>query len=313
MATRALVTGAAGFAGSHLTELLAANAGAFDVVAWHRPGAPPPASIRGVRWQAVDMLDSRSVRRAVAESRPEHIYHCAGAAHVGRAWDNTESTFVINVRGTHHLLEALTAARLGCRVLIPGSALVYAATERPIAETDRLMPAGPYGVSKLAQEMFASHVNGAIEVLVARAFNHIGPRQDSSFAASGFARQIAEIEAGRAAPAIDVGNLRTRRDLTDVRDTVRAYVAIVDHGRPRRPYNVCSGRAISTGEVLDNLIARAKTSVAVRPDSARFRPSDTPLVVGDPSRIRSELGWSAEIPIERTLDDILDYWRARAR
>jgi GDP-4-dehydro-6-deoxy-D-mannose reductase len=146
-------------------------------------------------------------------------------------------------------------------------------------------------------------------VTIARAFNHFGPRQDPHFVASGFARRIADIEKGRWEPEISVGNLDAQRDLTDVRDTVRAYRLILERGQPARPYNVCSGRAITIRHLLDQLIARARVRVAVRIDPARYRPNDAPLLLGDPSRVREELGWTPEIPIEQTLDDLLDYWR----
>jgi GDP-4-dehydro-6-deoxy-D-mannose reductase len=148
-----------------------------------------------------------------------------------------------------------------------------------------------------------------VQVMIARAFNHMGPRQDPMFAASGFARRIADIERGRWAPEISVGNLNAKRDLTDVRDMVRAYELIVERGEPGRAYNVCSGRAIAIHDLLDMLIARAKVPVTITHDPARYRPHDLPLLVGDPTRIHSELGWTAETPIERTVDDLLEYWR----
>ena len=117
--------------------------------------------------------------------------------------------------------------------------------------------------------------------------------------------------AGRWAPEISVGNLEARRDLTDVRDTVRAYQLILERGEPGRPYNVCSGRAIAIRDLLDRLIARARVPVAVKVDPARYRPNDTPLLLGDPARLRDELGWTPEIPIEQTLDDLLEYWRTQ--
>ena len=130
-------------------------------------------------------------------------------------------------------------------------------------------------------------------------------------AASGFARRIADIELGRWAPEISVGNLEARRDLTDVRDTVRAYQLILERGRPGHPYNVCSGRAIPIRELLDMLIARARVPVAVKVDPTRYRPNDTPILLGNPARLRDELGWTAEIPMEQTLDDLLEYWRRK--
>jgi GDP-4-dehydro-6-deoxy-D-mannose reductase len=309
MPTTTLVTGAAGFAGSHLLDLLAHDGA--GIVAWHRPGGAPPREVRGARWEAVDLHDRDAVDTAIARTRPSAVYHCAGAAHVGRSWESTESTFATNVRGTHHLLLALEHAAASARVLIPSSALVYASVDEALTEDHPLVPDSPYGLSKLAQEMLGSRTNGPLAVTIARAFNHFGPRQDPYFVASGFARRIADIEHGRWEPQISVGNLDARRDLTDVRDTVRAYRLILERGQPGRPYNVCSGRAITIRELLDRLIARARVPVEVRVDPARYRPNDTPLLLGDPSRLRDELGWTAEIPIEQTLDDLLEYWRHR--
>jgi GDP-4-dehydro-6-deoxy-D-mannose reductase len=308
MSIATLVTGAAGFAGGHLLDGLAADG--VEVVAWHRPGGKPPRQLPGTRWEGVDLLDPAQVDAAVARTRPSVVYHCAGAAHVGRAWGSSEPTFAVNVRGTHHLLQALERAALPARVLVPSSALVYAASARALAEDDPLLPSSPYGLSKLAQEMLAARANGTLSATIARPFNHVGPRQDPHFAASGFARRIADIERGLWAPEISVGNLDARRDLTDVRDTVRAYRLIVERGVAGRPYNVCSGRAFAIGDLLDRLLSRARVTIAIRLDPARLRPNDTPLLVGDPGRLRDELGWTAEIPIDRTLDDLLAYWRA---
>jgi GDP-4-dehydro-6-deoxy-D-mannose reductase len=158
--------------------------------------------------------------------------------------------------------------------------------------------------------MLVRHAGPGVTVTVARAFNHVGPRQNPHFSASGFARRIADIERGRWAPTIAVGNLSARRDLTDVRDTVRAYRLIAERASHGDRFNVCSGRAILVGDLLDMMIARARVPVRIEPDPARYRPNDTPLIVGDPGRIRSALGWTPEIPIEKTIDDILDYWRS---
>ena len=308
MSNAILVTGAAGFAGSHLVDRLAGDGA--DLVAWHRPGGAPPRPAPRTRWEPVDLLDANAVAAAIARLRPSAVYHCAGAAHVGRSWDSTESTFATNVRGTHHLLQALERAGGDVRVLIPSSALVYANASEALTEEHPLVPGSPYGLSKLAQEMLGRRTNGPLAVTIARAFNHLGPRQDPQFVASGFARRIADIEKGRWEPEISVGNLDACRDLTDVRDTVRAYTMILERGTPGRPYNVCSGRAITMRHLLDLLRARARVPVTVKVDPARYRPNDTPLLLGDPSRLRGELGWTPAIPLEQTLDDLLEYWRA---
>jgi GDP-4-dehydro-6-deoxy-D-mannose reductase len=309
MSSEILVTGAAGFAGSHLVDRLVGDGAA--VVAWHRPGGAPPRDTPRTRWEAVDLLDADAVAAAIARVRPSAVYHCAGAAHVGRSWDSTASTFATNVRGTHHLLQALERAGAPARVLVPSSALVYASANEALTEDHPLIPGSPYGLSKLAQEMLARRTNGLLGVTIARSFNHVGPRQDPQFVASGFARRIADIEKGRWEPEISVGNLDAKRDLTDVRDTVRAYTLILEKGTPGRPYNVCSGRAITMRHLLDLLLARARVPVTVKIDPARYRPNDTPLLLGDPSRVHADLGWAAEIPLEQTLDDLLEYWRTQ--
>jgi GDP-4-dehydro-6-deoxy-D-mannose reductase len=307
----ALVTGAAGFAGSHLVEHLS-NEG-LDVVAWHKPGGHTPASANGhvIRSEAVDLLDREAVRQALERARPGSVYHCAGAAHVGKSWDNAESTFAVNVRGTHHLVEGLRDLTIKAPVLVPSSAMVYAASDSAISEAHQISPSSPYALSKLAQELVGSGNPGGPDVFIARAFNHFGPRQDPWFVASGFARRIADIEAGRWAPEIAVGNLESKRDLMDVRDTVRAYRLIVERGVAGRPYNVCTGRALAIHDLLHMMLARARVPIAVKTDPARYRPNDQPIVLGDPRRIQDELGWRAEIPVEQTIDDLLAFWRAR--
>lgn len=308
MAGLPLVTGATGFAGGHLVDHLLETAP--EIAAWGNPrGRPVPrAGDQRIRWDAVDLLDADAVRAALAELRPGAVYHCAGVPHVAASWSDRTHALRVNVIGTHHVLDALRRERLACPVLVTGSALVYRPSAAPLAEDDPLGPADPYGVSKLAQEMLAARAR-EVPVFLARPFNHAGPRQSSEFVTASFARQIAEIEAGLRDPVLRVGNLSARRDLTDVRDTVRAYRLLVERGRPCRPYNVCSGIAYRVADVLHALIALARAPVTIEQDPRRLRPSDHPLILGDRSRITSEVGWRPEIPIERTLADLLDYWR----
>src|SRR5436190_6845036 len=218
MSGSTIVTGAAGFAGSHLLDLLAADG--VDVVAWHRPGGHPPREVPGVRWRAVDLLDQRAVLRAVDDAAPGVVYHCAGAAHVGQSWGKAAATLRANVLGTHSVVEALRTAAPDARLLVTSSALVYGPSVHAIDETQPIRPANPYGLSKVAQEMVAWGEGGHPHTFIARPFNHFGPRQEPTFVSAAFARQIARIEAGLCAPEIHVGNLEALRDLTDVRDTV---------------------------------------------------------------------------------------------
>jgi GDP-4-dehydro-6-deoxy-D-mannose reductase len=304
-----LVTGAAGFAGSHLVDALLARGA--QVAAWgHRGGSGQPhATDTRVSWTAIDLLDRDAVQRTLAATRPSVVYHCAGVAHVGDAWSAPARALEVNALGTHHVLEGVREAGLSCPVLVTGSALVYRPSTQPLSEDGAIGPADPYGVSKLAQEMLALRAQHG-PVFIARPFNHAGPRQSPSYSTSSFARQIAEIEAGRSAPVLRVGNLESRRDITDVRDTVLAYLAMVARGQPARPYNVCSGRAYRVRDLLDLLVGLSRVPISIEVDPARLRPSDNPVVAGDRSRLTSETGWAPEIPIERTLADLLEFWRS---
>lgn len=313
----ALVTGAAGFAGSHLLDrLLATLPDDQPIVAWRRPGGRPPRQLPPrVTWAEVDVLDADAVASAIAASRPCAVYHCAGSPHVASSWSDTLVPLELNVLGTHSVLLALESHAPDARLVVPASALVYRQSDDRLDESAPVLPRTPYGLSKLAQEMLvlrASETRGA-QAVVARPFNHIGPRQEPSFVASGFARQIAEAEIGLREAVIRVGNLEARRDLTDVRDTVRAYQALAEHGTPGRVYNVCSGQAHRIGDLLDRLLGLARVRVRVEVDPERLRPSDHPVLVGDPCRIEREIGWRPEIPIEQTLADLLDEWRGRVR
>ena len=306
-----LVTGAAGFAGSHLLDLLLAR---HDrVVAWRRPGigADVQARYPQVEWLELELLDRGAVRDTLAALAPAVLYHLAGAPHAGQSWGSSADTLAINVLATHHILDGIRLAHLPTRVVIPSSAYVYRPADHALGEVDPLEPANPYAISKIATELAAQRATShdAIPVVVARSFNHLGPRQDASFFGSAVARQIAQIEAGTLEPVILVGNLEARRDFTDVRDTVRAYVALAERGTPGRIYNVCSGRARMVRELLDGLTGLSRVAVTVRQDPDRFRPNDTPLLLGDPSRIAAEVGWTPEIPFPQTLQDLLDYWR----
>jgi len=306
-----IVTGAAGFAGSHLLDLLAADG--VDVVAWHRPDGHQPREVAGVKWRAVDLLDRQAVLRAVGDAAPAVVYHCAGAAHVGQSWGKAAATLRVNVLGTHSIVEALRTAAPDARLLITSSALVYGPSVDAIDETHPISPVNPYGLSKVAQEMVAWGEGGHRHTYIARPFNHFGPRQDSSFVSAAFARQIARIEAGLVGPEIQVGNLEALRDLTDVRDTVRAYRLIVERGVAGRPYNVCTGKAVAVDTLLNTLISLARVAVRIVPDPSRYRPNDTPVVLGNPARANRELGWTATIPVEQTAHDLLDYWRDQVR
>ena len=301
-----LVTGATGFAGSHLVDrLLISHA---RIAAWsHRAPSSGEREDSRVLWQRVDVLDRSAIQRALAEVQPQTIYHLAGLPHVAEAWTNSGRALQVNALGTHHLLEAVRQVVPTARVVVAGSALVYRPAAAALTEDAAIAPADPYGVSKLAQEMMAELAS--TPVIRTRPFNHAGPRQSDAFVTSSFARQIAEIEAGVREPVLRVGNLDAQRDITDVRDTVRAYELLAASGVADRVYNICSGTAYRVGDLLDRLLRLARARVTVERDPSRLRPSDNPVVLGDPARLQTQTGWRAEIPIETTLADLLGWWR----
>jgi GDP-4-dehydro-6-deoxy-D-mannose reductase len=306
-----LVTGAAGFVGTHLLDVLCVRDS--PVIGWRRPSVPHPNPSPLATWLDVELLDRSAVARALADARPSAVYHLAGAAHVAQSWANTRETYEANVLATHNLFEALRALEMKPRVLVTGSATIYRSQPRPLIEDDELLPGSPYATSKLAQEMLARRAweEDQLPTIIARSFNHVGPGQDPSYVASSIARQIALIEAEQAPPILSMGNLEPRRDMTDVRDTVRAYVVMMDRARPGVVYNVSSGHAVTIGELAPTFIARARRPVSIVQDPARFRPNDQPLLVGDHTRLTTDTGWRPEIPFEETVDDLLEYWRAQ--
>ncbi len=313
---RLLVTGAGGFVGGHLIELVRRESPKAKVFGVVQPHGSSRVSARGVRLLEADIVDARAAGGVVEEARPDAIVHLAGQSSVHQSWLDPGGTLRTNVLGIVHVLDA--ARRLGLRpaVLVVGSAEEYgpvAESELPIREEAPLQPASPYAVSKAAQAALALLYGpkGGMRVVLTRTFHHTGPGRGEAFAESSFARQIAEIECGLRPPVIEVGNLDAVRDFTDVRDVVRAYLLLVEKGEAGQAYNVCSGRGRSIREILDLLLAGSTARVEVRVDQERLRPSDVPAQVGDPARVRAATGWEPKIPLEQTLADLLADWRAR--
>ncbi|HEX5111042.1 MAG TPA: GDP-mannose 4,6-dehydratase [Vicinamibacterales bacterium] len=303
-----LVTGATGFAGGHLLEHLGAP---DDVVAWARHD-PPPALAGLARWETVDLLDRDSVRSGISSLKPRAVYHFAGVTRVDTSWADPAGALRGNVLTTHYLLDALRRAGTRSRVLVTGSATIYAAADSPIREDAPITADSPYAISKLAQEALALIPEDGLDVIVARAFNHTGPRQQPAFVASSVARQVALIERGALAPVLRVGNLDARRDLTDVRDVVRAYMSLVESAPPGQVYNVASGVGRPIRSIVETLVRLAAVQVRIEVDPGRLRAQDKPVLVGDAGRLRAATGWEPRISFEQTLRDLLDYWRATA-
>ena len=264
------------------------------------------------------LMNLAALKELFAAARPTHIFHLAAQAFVPASWDDPWDTLANNIRGQLNVLLAALALGTSPRVLVVGSADEYgtvAAQELPIRESNPLRPNNPYAVSKVTQDMlgyqyYASH---KLPVVRVRPFNHIGPRQSPVFVTSDFAKQIAEAEAGLREPVLHVGDLSTRRDFSDVRDIVRGYHVALAQGEPGEVYNLGAERSYSIREVLDRLIALGRVPLSLEVDAERLRPVDIPEIVSDCSKFRARTGWQAQIPLEQSLQDILDYWREQVQ
>jgi GDP-4-dehydro-6-deoxy-D-mannose reductase len=294
------VTGSSGFVGSHLVPYLRSRGD--DVVTIDRTGTP-----------SVDVTDATEVREVLRAARPDAVYHLAGLSHVGRSWDAPEAVFRINAVGALNVLRACIDAGVE-RVLVAGSADVYGVVgpaDLPLTEESQIRPVTPYGASKAAADILAlqTYLGDGLGTLRVRAFNHTGPGQSASMLVPGLARRIADAERA-AGNKVKVGRVDVVRDLADVRDVVRAYRLLVERGIPGEAYNVCSGRGVSVRDVADAMLTMSEAPLELVVDPELVRPVDVPRLVGDPARLRGATGWEAEIPLDRTLRDVLDAARA---
>jgi GDP-4-dehydro-6-deoxy-D-mannose reductase len=320
VAVRVLVTGITGFVGSHVAEYaLAQGAQVFGSSRWRSKTENIDHLRSRITLIECDLRDLSSVRALLERSNPEYVLHLAAQSFVGASWQTPAETLSTNILSQVNLLEGIRALRLAPRFLVVGSSEEYGLVyedELPIRESNPLRPLSPYAVSKVAQDVMGYQYfrSYGLPIIRARAFNHTGPRRGDVFVESNFARQVAEIEAGVCAPAVHVGDLNPRRDFSDVRDIVRGYWLLLERGEPGEVYNLCSGRAWAIQEVLEHLLRLSTAEgITVKADPARFRPSDVMILEGDPSKIEKATGWRTSIPFERTLAELLDYWRARVR
>ena len=248
--------------------------------------------------------------------QPQQIYHLAGYAQVGRSFDEPDAAWTGNLAATRSLYEAVARWGSRPRILFVGSGLVYGDPATPDESQDErclLRPTSPYAASKAAADLlgYQTALNPGLEIVRARPFNHIGPRQSSQFAVANFARQAAAIERGERPPVLETGNLSSRRDLTDVRDTVAAYVLLMQKGRAGEAYNIGSGQNVSMQTVLDRLLALSGLQVEVRTRAELMRTVDQAVARVDATKLRRETGWTPRFSLDQTLADTLDYWRSR--
>jgi GDP-4-dehydro-6-deoxy-D-mannose reductase len=315
---KVLVTGITGFAGSHLVDYLLTIPGVeiSGILRWRSRTENIEHFKDKVRLMECDLRDASSVRDTIDELRPDRIFHLAAQSFVPTSWTAPTESLVTNIIGQLNLFEAVKKLGIKPRIQLACSSEQYGMVyenELPIKETNPLRPLSPYAVSKVGQDALGYQywMSFQIPIVRTRGFNHEGPRRGPVFVCSDFARQIADIEKGRKAPVIRVGNLDARRDFTDVRDIVRAYWLSLEKAEMGEVYNLCSGKDWTIRAMLDQLLSMTTVKVKVEQDPARMRPSDVPVLLGDASKFHKATGWKPEIPFEQTLRDLLEYWRAR--
>ncbi|MEW6069739.1 MAG: GDP-mannose 4,6-dehydratase [Candidatus Thermoplasmatota archaeon] len=314
MRERALITGVNGFIGSWLAEALLQKR--YEVVGTvlNKKNITNIIHIKQkIKIITCDIRNSSAVEKTIKKSNSDLIFHLAAQSFPTVSWQDPMGTIETNVIGTINIFEAVRKLGINPEILVACSSAEYGLVkpeEVPVKEEHSLLPLHPYGVSKVAQDLLAYQYfkNFNIPTIRARIFNTIGPRKVNDVCAD-FAKQIAEIEAGVSEPRMLVGNLNTKRDFTDVRDVVNAFSLLMEKGKLGEAYNICSSKAYLIKDILDKLLEYSTKKIEVKIDPKKLRPADEPVIMGDNSKLRRDCNWKPKIPIEKTLKDILEYWR----
>ena len=314
-----LITGIAGFTGSHLAELLLNKYQIFGTVRGRSRQTEFIDHIKDrIMLVECDLSDSNSVYHTIEETQPDIIFHLAAQSFVPTSWRAPQETMSTNVIGTLNILESIRKSSTNPLIQIAGSSEEYGMVfpnEAPIKETNPLRPLSPYGVSKVAADFLGYQYfkSYGMKIVRTRAFNHTGPRRGQVFVTSNWCWQVAMIEAKKQEPVIFHGNLEAKRDFTDVRDVVRAYWLAATKATPGETYNISSNRTMTMKEMLEVILKHSKAKPKLEQDAARMRPSDVELLWGDNTKFCSETGWKPEIPFEKTMEDLLNHWRGKIK
>lgn len=308
-----MIIGAAGFVGSYLSRYLYEECG-MEVHVTKLPYQR--IDDQRIKEYDLNILEEEEIVSLLFEVRPDYIFHLAAQSSVGTAWKDPGLTIDINIKGSVNVMDAVRELYYKPRILLIGSGEEYGHIrpgEIPIDEETTIRPGNIYAATKACQNMLGSIYAQAydMEIMMVRAFNHIGPAQAPIFVVSDFCKQVSEIEKGMREPVIYVGNLSSMRDFTDVRDVVRAYALLMERGKSGETYNVGSGNAVTIREVLDLIISLSDKDIEVKIDNNKIRPVDVPIIEADITKINELTGWKPEIPLRQTIKETLDYWRER--
>lgn len=316
MSKKVLITGISGFAGSHLADYLVEKK-EYDICGTFLT-EESLSNVKDIRDRIsvvkLDLNDEKKVLDLVKSVKPDLVFHLAALASPANSFKEPVKTITNNVSAQINLLEAVKESNIDAKILVVSSADVYGLVSKkdlPIKEETNFMPANPYAVSKITQDYLGLQyfLSYKLRIVRVRPFNHIGPRQSPHFVVSSFAKSIAEIEKGKIDPVLNVGNLSAKRDFVDVRDMVRAYFKILIEGKEGEVYNIGREKSYQIKDILDKLLSFSGAKIDIKKNVELFRPSDTPDLVCNSSKLKRAINWSPEIPIEKTLKDTLDYWR----
>ncbi len=310
---KALIIGAAGFVGNYLITHLALDKG-MEVYATKL--AHECLENQNAQVFDLNILEKQEITDLLFKIRPDYIFHLAAQSSVGVAWKNPSLTIDVNIKGSVNVMDAIRELYYKPRVLLIGSGEEYGHIkpgETPINEENHLRPGNIYAATKVCQNMIGSIYAKAydMDLMLVRAFNHVGPNQLPMFVVADFCKQVVEIEKGLREPVMKVGNLRAMRDFSDVRDVVRAYGLLIEKGEKGETYNVGSGKAVAIQDILDLILSKSTAKINVEVDPAKIRPVDVPIIEADTTKIYKTTGWKTEIPLDQTIEETLNYWREK--
>lgn len=310
---KALIIGAAGFVGRYLAENLQTEYG-YKVIATKLPYEK--LEIKDTEVLNLDILNKEEIVTLLFKVRPDYIFHLAAQSSVGVSWKHPDMTIDINIKGSVYVMDAIRELYYKPKVLLIGSGEEYGhikEDETPISEDNMVRPGNIYAATKVCQNMIGSIYAKAydMDLMMVRAFNHIGPTQAPMFVVADFCKQVAEIEKGLRPPIMYVGNLDAQRDFTDVRDVARAYSLLIQKGTPGETYNVGSGNAISIKKILDMIILLSDKEIRVEVDPNKLRPIDVAIIEADTTKLKTTTEWKQTITLEQTIRETLNYWRER--
>ena len=312
---KALVVGGGGFVGPYLVRHLKDELG-YEVTVTKTE--KETLAMDGAVVKNLDILDKNQISELLNEEKPDYLFHLAAKSSVAYSWKNPTLTVDVNIKGCVNLLEAVKDADEKPRVLLIGSGEEYGHIKKdecPIIEDNVLRPGNIYAATKSCQNMLGKIYSDAygLDIMMVRAFNHIGPNQTPVFVVADFCKQVADIEKGKQEPVIYVGNLSAKRDFTDVRDVVKAYALLVKGGKRGETYNVGRGHAVAIEDILKEIVSMSDKDIEVKVDEKKLRPVDVPIIEPDIEKIKKEVGWEPVIELRQTLEETLEYWRSSDR